>query len=220
MNRQVAGAIVGLLGVAALAAWSIAGPGEKLGPRAPADRPTLVLLTSLPLVFGESFGLDGGGSPALNWLEDRYNVLPIGIADAASLKDRKLLLMAHPRAQPAEVLVELDQWVRNGGHVLLLADPKLDWPSERPLGDKLRPPPAFADTGLLMHWGLELEAPPLNSEVTAGTLSGNKCRIEDDGLVAHCAIGRGQATVIADADFLNSDGKLDLLGDELARLEN
>lgn len=220
MNRQVAGAIVGLLGVAALAAWSIAGPGEKLGPRAPADRPTLVLLTSLPLVFGESFGLDGGGSPALNWLEDRYNVLPIGIADAASLKDRKLLLMAHPRAQPAEVLVELDQWVRNGGHVLLLADPKLDWPSERPLGDKLRPPPAFADTGLLMHWGLELEAPPLNSEGTAGTLSGNKCRIEDDGLVAHCAIGRGQATVIADADFLNSDGKLDLLGDELARLEN
>lgn len=209
-----------MLGVAALAAWSIAGPGEKLGPRAPADRPTLVLLTSLPLVFGESFGLDGGGSPALNWLEDRYNVLPIGIADAASLKDRKLLLMAHPRAQPAEVLVELDQWVRNGGHVLLLADPKLDWPSERPLGDKLRPPPAFADTGLLMHWGLELEAPPLNSEVTAGTLSGNKCRIEDDGLVAHCAIGRGQATVIADADFLNSDGKLDLLGDELARLEN
>ena len=183
MNRQVAGAIVGLLGVAALAAWSIAGPGEKLGPRAPADRPTLVLLTSLPLVFGESFGLDGGGSPALNWLEDRYNVLPIGIADAASLKDRKLLLMAHPRAQPAEVLVELDQWVRNGGHVLLLADPKLDWPSERPLGDKLRPPPAFADTGLLMHWDLELEAPPLNSEVTAGTLSGNKCRIEDDGLV-------------------------------------
>ena len=71
-----------------------------------------------------------------------------------------------------------------------------------------------------MHWGLELEAPPLNSEVTAGTLSGNKCRIEDDGLVAHCAIGRGQATVIADADFLNSGGKLDLLGDELARLEN
>ena len=79
-----------------------------------------------------------------------------------ALKARRLLLMAHPRAQPAEVLVELDQWVRGGGQLLLLADPRLDWHSERPLGDRLRPPPAFADTGLLGHWGLRLEraAPP------------------------------------------------------------
>ena len=70
-----------------------------------------------------------------------------------------LLLMAHPRAQPAEALVDLDHWVRGGGRLLLLADPMLEWPSERPLGDPLRPPPAFADTGLLKHWGLRLDAP-------------------------------------------------------------
>ena len=224
MNRQLAGAVGGLLGLARMVAWAIAEPDERLEPRKPEDRPTLALLTSLPLIFGENFGLDDGGSPALARLEQRYKVQPIGVADASSLKGKKLLLMAHPRAQPAEALVELDHWVRRGGRVLLLADPKLDWPSDRPLGDRLRPPPAFADTGLLKHWGMELEAPSIGSEVTAGTLSGNRCRILDDGLVAHCTIDRGQATVIADADFLNQEGAaddgLDLLIEELARLES
>ena len=86
-------------------------------------------------------------------------MVPIGTTDAASLKQGRLLLLAHPLAQPAEALVDLDRWVREGGGVLLLADPKLEWPSKRPLGDKLRPPPAFADTGLLEHWGLRLDAP-------------------------------------------------------------
>ena len=222
MSRKVAGAIGGLLGLATLAAWAIAGPDGELGPRAAGDRPTLALLTSLPLMFGERFGLDGGGSLALIRLEERYKVIPIGVADAASLKRQHLLLMAHPRAQPAEALVELDQWVRDGGRVLLLADPRLDWPSERALGDKLRPPPGFADTGLLKHWGLDLEAPNLDSAASAGRLSGKKCGVSDDGLVAHCAVGRGQATVIADADFLNSDQdeQLELLVRELERLES
>ena len=219
MNRQVAGAIGGMLGLAALAAWAIAQPQEKLGPRRPVDRPNLALLTSLPLIFGESFSLDSGGSSALARLEQRYDVQPIGVADAASLKGQRLLLMAHPRAQPAEVLVELDRWVRDGGHVLLLADPKLDWPSERPLGDMLRPPPAFADTGLLRHWGLTLEAP---DEGSSGRLSGGKCEVVEDGLVARCKVGHGQATVIADADFLNVEESesLDPLMAELARLES
>lgn len=225
MNRQVAGAISGLLGLAMLAAWAIAGPDESLGPRPPADRPALALLTSLPLIFGESFGLEGGGSPALARLEQRYHVQPIGVASTPSLKGQELLLMAHARAQPAEALVELDQWVRDGGHVLLLTDPKLDWPSHRPLGDKLRPPPAFADTGLLAHWGLALEGPPMGSRVSAGRLASNgTCQIVEDGFVARCAIGRGRATIIADADFLNARENeqkgLDLLVDELARLES
>ena len=215
-----------MLGLAALAAWGIAGPDDRLGPRPPAEQPALALLTSLPLLFGESFGLESGGSPALSRLEERYKLVPIAVADAASLKDQKLLLMAHPRAQPAEVLVELDQWVRDGGRLLLLADPRLDWPSERPLGDKLRPPPAFADTGLLMHWGLALAGPEPASRETAGRLtSSGACSVEDAGLVARCRIGRGEATIIADADFLNiepggGDESLDLLVNELDRLDS
>jgi hypothetical protein len=184
------------------------------------------MVTSLPLLFGENFSLENGGSPALTRLEQRYKVRPIGVANGASLKGHSLLLMAHPRAQPAEVLVELDQWVRRGGHVLLLADPQLDWPSERPLGDMLRPPPAFADTGLLLHWGITLIAPAPGSGGSAGRLTASKgCKVDADSTVARCRIGHGRATIIADADFLNVEREggtegLDLLIEELARLES
>ena len=148
-----------LIGLAALAAAALAVVADRRETTPAAPKPELMLLTSLPLVFGEKFGLDSGGSPALTALEQHYRVRPIAVTDAETLERGKLLLMAHPLAQPAEMLVELDQWVRSGGRVLLLADPLLEWPSERPLGDPLRPPPAFADTGLLAHWGLRLDAP-------------------------------------------------------------
>jgi ABC-type uncharacterized transport system involved in gliding motility auxiliary subunit len=85
--------------------------------------------------------------------------VPISVPTPRAWQRARLLLMAHPLAQPAEALVALDAWVRGGGRLLLLADPMLEWPSERPLGDPLRPPPMFADTGLLKHWGLRLDAP-------------------------------------------------------------
>ena len=219
------GKLGGLAGLAALAAWAIAGTSDKLGERPEGERPALAVLTSLPLIVGEEFGLESGGSPALTRLEQRYKVMPIAVADRPSLKGMGLLLMAHPRAQPAEVLVELDQWVRGGGKLLLLADPKLDWPSERPLGDRLRPQPAFADTGLLAHWGLQLTGPEAGSDVTSGQLkSSGSCVVAGDGMIARCPIGRGWTTVIADADFLNvedseADG-LSLLVGELNRLES
>ena len=206
-----------------MTALAIRDEEPSIAARAPEKRPTLALLTSLPLVFGEGFGLDGGGSAALTRLEQRYKVVPIGVADAQNLKGRHLLLMAHPRAQPAEALVELDRWVRDGGHVLLLADPRLSWESERPFGDPLRPPPAFADTGLLGHWGVELsegEANPVDSP-SPGKLASQRCEIADGGFVARCGIGKGRATIIADADFLNGGpSDLDYLMTELSRLES
>lgn len=238
MNKGTLGAIGLLIGVAAVGALAIGRSDGVAGPRPASQRPTLVLLTSLPLVFGESFGLQGGGSPALTRLEERYNVLPVGVADRASLSGHDLLFMAHPRAQPAEVLVELDRWVRGGGRLLLLADPRLDWPSSLPMGDRLRPPPAFADTGLLLHWGVRLTGPDRTGAASAkvgrrdvmasspGTLQSRGCRLIDDGFVARCRIGKGRATIIADADFLNvgllegSQSNLDLMIDELDRLES
>lgn len=208
-------------------------------PRPTGARPTLLLLTSLPIVFGEKFGLGETGSAALTQLEMRYRVQPISIADAASLRGARLLLAAHPNAQPAENLVELDKWVRAGGRVLLLADPMLEWHSERPLGDPSRPSPAFADTGLLAHWGLRLDAPdqrgPVERKIgghrillaSPGRLSG-RCSIEAGGLIARCRVGKGRATIIADADFLDdrgvegasTAGNLSWLTSELANLEN
>jgi hypothetical protein len=170
-------------------------------------------------------------------LQGRYRVVPISVADTASLKGHGLFLMVQPRAQPPEVLVELDSWVRNGGRVLLLADPALQWPSVRPLGDPLRPPVAFADTGLLGHWGLRLKAPEtLESSIveaeghairtaSPGDLEAKsaRCRIGGGGFVAHCGIGRGRVTVMADADFIDakrfSSANIQLLLAELDALE-
>lgn len=223
----------GLIGGAAVVLGNRHG-GAQLPERAEAQRPTLLMLSSLPLIFPETFAIDQGGSPTLTALERRYRVQPIGVTDAASLSGKGLLLMAHPLAQPAEALVDLDAWVRGGGRLVLLADPRLDWPSSRSLGDRLRPPPAFADTGLLKHWGLTLYAPETDGPVewnidsrqvrfgSPGSLEGG-CRIEGNGVIARCVVGRGKATVIADADFLNvenadSDNLYFLLA-ELDRIE-
>jgi hypothetical protein len=229
--------VAGLLFVGA--AITVTGRDQALdiSPRPQGARPALLLVTSLPLVFPEEFTLEGDGTKALAALESRYRVIPVGTTDTASLRQSRLLLMAHPLAQPAEDLVALDRWVRGGGRVLLLADPMLDWPSKRPLGDRLRPPPAFADTGLLAHWGLILEGPndqgakprelggrPILAG-SPGSLSGS-CRIGEKGFVAYCRPGKGRATIVADADFLNVetiDGEagrnLDALLAELAALE-
>lgn len=189
---------------------------RPLPPRPAAERPTLLLLTSLPLVFGEDFSIQGARSPALKALQGRYEVVPISVTDGAELAKGRLLLMAQPIAQTPENLVVLDSWVRLGGRVLLLADPMLEWPSKLPLGDPLRPPPMFADTGLLAHWGLRLDAPdrrgPKSEKLggyaieaaSPGLLFGG-CEISADRLVAHCRIGKGRATIVADADLLNVD---------------
>ena len=217
--RLWVGALIALAIAAGAYAILVSGSSHELQPRAAGERPRLMLLTSLPLIFPEQFTLEGGGSKALEALERRYTVVPIATTDARSLKQARLLLMAHPLAQPAENLVDLDSWIRRGGHVLLLADPRLEWPSSRPLGDKLRPPPAFADTGLLAHWGLRLEAPDDPGPVALGgghhpviylspgrLVSTNPdCGLSRADIIAECAIGKGKIAVIADADFLNAD---------------
>lgn len=224
-------------GAAALVAAFTEREPARLPPRPPNERPNLLLLTSLPLVFGENFSVQQNGSPALKALETRYRVIPISVTDPGELPKGRLLLMAQPRAQPAEDLVALDAWVRRGGKVLLLADPMLEWPSERPFGDPLLPPTIFADTGLLAHWGLRLDAPDRRGTrngklagydivtMSPGTLTG-KCEIGSGGLVAHCRIGAGSATIVADADLLDTQRlgpgashNLDAVLEELAAFE-
>jgi hypothetical protein len=210
--------------------------------RKPADveqvKPTLLLLTSLPLIFNDQFSLEGSSSPALKILQRRYHVVPISTTSPAELSKGRLALLAQPPAQAPENLVALDDWVRGGGRLLLLADPMLEWPSERPLGDPLRPPPMFVDTGLLQHWGLRLDAPDQRGAATRqlggyrvltaspGTLSGS-CAIDPDRLGARCAIGKGRATIIADADLLDTSDlgsaashNLDAVLAELASLQH
>lgn len=232
-------AVILLLLIGAAVAVAVFGRDHRsLNQRAPAERPALLLLTSLPLMFGEQFSLQEQGSPVLTALQSRYRVMPISITSPADLARGRLLLLAHPSAQRPEDLVALDVWVRRGGRVLLLADPLLEWRSERPLGDPLRPPPMFTDTGLLGHWGLRLDAPDERGPtlrklggydvqmVSPGRFVSDGCHVATDGAVAQCRIGKGQAVIVADADFLDvarlgkgAEHNIDGLIAELAALE-
>ncbi len=206
-------AVALVIGLVAAFAWTrVKSAEDPLGPRA--ERPELLLLTSLPLAFGDSFALDAAGSPVLDALDQRFRVRIIATASPSELKGARLLLMAHPLAQPAEDLVALDEWVRKGGKLLLLADPRLDWADSRPLADPTRPPPMFMDTGLLAHWGLRLDSPTASVD-RASTLAGRtiatrspgqihgSCAVAADRIVAKCRIGAGTAIIVADADFLD-----------------
>ena len=168
--------------VAALAAVAVLAftlPGSRtntIAPRAPEQRPPLLLLTSLPLLFSEDFSLQGG-SPALAALQTRYRVVPISVTDPAEL-----------------------------GRRVVPEEERLDAPDERG--------PKTAQLG-----GYEVLT------VSPGTLHG-ACAISADRLVAHCRIGKGRETVIADADVLDTPHlggrathNLDGLLAELARLE-
>ena len=212
MNAAPRGALLGFLALLTACTRSDIPSDRDLGPRS--ERPELLLLTSLPLAFGESFSIEAAGSPVLEALEQRYRVKAIPTASAEALKGAQLLLMAQPLAQPAEDLVALDRWVRRGGRLLLLADPMLEWADSRQLGDPTRPPPMFMDTGLLGHWRLRLDAPEKRGQreaelagrtittLSPGTLEGS-CDITADRLLARCKVGKGEALIVADADFLD-----------------
>lgn len=122
------------------------------------------------------------------------------------------LVIAQPRPlEPAEN-VALDSWVRGGGHVLLFADPLLTSESRFALGDPRRPADTVLLGPILAHWGLALR----EGRESAGTpfpvaapgelsLLGDgprDCRIEQNGLIAQCRIGKGSALIVADAALL------------------
>jgi hypothetical protein len=212
-------ALVALILLAVTGAFLL-GRHDRATKAGPAQPPTdLLVLTGLPLLFPDTMSLSAPAPPAAKALRSRYRLTPISVADSASLKSHPLLFMAQSRAQPPEDLVALDDWVRAGGKVLLLADPALQWPTERPLGDPLGPPFAFADTGLLAHWGLTLEGTDdLGSRQVkiagetlrtrspgALTSTSPACSVEDRGLLAECEVGKGRVIVIADCDFLAPD---------------
>jgi hypothetical protein len=219
--RLLAAVLMAALGAGAIALWAHQRGAAETPATAARGKPTLLLLTSLPLMFGEGFDIGATGSPALEALQSHFRVVPISTSAADELKGGRLLLMAQPLAQRAQDLVALDGWVRRGGRIVLLADPLLEWPSERPLGDPLRPVPMFADTGLLGHWGVRLDAPdargPRMGRIGAaevmtaspGALVGTakNCSVLAGRLVARCSVGSGRATIIADADFLNVAGQ-------------
>ena len=191
-------------------------------------KPTLYVLTSLPLLFDEGFAVGPAKGEAAVFLRAHYTLRPIDLP--SQLPPHATLLAAQPRALPAEELVALDAWVRGGGRLVLLADPLLEWPSKRPLGDRLRPPLSFADTGLLAHWGLRLDAPgergprTVTTDAEPSQKNGKRfdlkvvmvspgslvreqgtCEVIFERTYSECSLGAGVALVVADADWLSDE---------------
>ena len=202
----------GLLGCAALLVWR--GPAQEIAPVA--DRPALAVMTGLPLFWDEK-GQVGQGqagqadSPIVTLLRSRFTVVPVDDARALAASGARLLLLAQPRAMTPEQLVAIDRWVRDGGRAVVLADPLLRWPSALPLGDRRRAPSVSLLGPLLAHWGV------VPGRIVAGEMrhflrDGGLVTLSDfqriggcrghDGMTT-CAIGRGRAVVLGDADLLD-----------------
>lgn len=218
------GALLRARATGALALWTVAGLAWFAGQPAPIrqadERPALAVITALPLFWREGeHGLAArADAPVIALLRRRFDLRPLDSALAPELQGARLLLLAQPRDMAAAELVAVDQWVRRGGRIVVLADPLLRWPSPLALGDRRRAPPVSLLGPLLDHWGVKLAPPattgeqrhflPDGSLLTSMAASrfevrGNHCGAEADGLIARCRIGRGEAVLIADADLLD-----------------
>lgn len=183
---------------------------------AAAVRPPLLLMTALPIVWGEGGAFDPASGPAQSYrlLEGEFEVRPIDAIEPDTLRGQRLMLLAQPRLLAPEEMATLDEWVRGGGRILVLADPRLGWPSRFPPGDGRRPPDATLLHPLLTHWGLRLDPGSGGRRVerigvrrlrldTPGSFSatGPACRVSP-AFLARCRIGEGKALLVADADLL------------------
>ena len=196
-------------------------------PAAEVDRPTLGLMGTIPIFWGEAGSVNEllAGEGSTHWaraeLEASYRLEPLDTLAAENLADLDYLLLAQPRALSGAENVALDAWVRKGGRLLLFADPMLTGESKFPIGDRRRPQDVILLSPILGHWGLDLQYDPeqpggyalLNS--TGGSIPVNlrgsfepmagegECRILAEKVLARCRVGKGRAVVLADAALLD-----------------
>ncbi|WP_313433717.1 ABC transporter [Novosphingobium sp.] len=136
-------------------------------PAAPRSGRAIGLYTSLPIVWSESGDIRellASERPqhwALAALSSAGPVIPLdSLADgdgSLPLPRDALLVLAQPRPLGPQENVALDRWVREGGRVLLFADPMLTAPTAYALGDPRRPQDTVLLSPILTRWGLRLE---------------------------------------------------------------
>ncbi len=199
------------------------------GPLPNEARHPLGLMTSLPIYWPETgaFGDLVREDQEKGWvrtsLERSYTLNPLDVLDQQTLDSFDLLVLAQPRALSPEENVALDAWVRDGGRLLLFADPMLTAHTLYPIGDRRRPQDVALLSPILAHWGLDLTfAPdqPHGEHAVAGDglvlpvdvaghwnpLPGSPCKLSLEDIIATCALGRGRAVIVADAAVLE-DGE-------------
>lgn len=193
----------------------------------PTSKPVLGLMSSLPIYWGGSgeFGAVLAEDARPGWvrpaLEERFTLEPLDTLDTRSLAGLSNLLLAQPRPLLPEENVALDAWVRGGGRLLLFADPMLTAHSDFPIGDRRRPQDVVLLSPILRHWGLELvldtDQPQGPRRVRSGAMTvavemaghfrllpGGQCTLAAEDVLATCNLGRGRATILADAALLDA----------------
>lgn len=201
------------------------GPTSDPKPHSSGKR-SLGLMTTLPIYWsgGPEFGAVLASDTETGWvrsaLEEGYVLEPLDILDDESLSGLSQLFLAQPRPLAPEENVALDKWVRGGGRLLLFADPMLTAHSDYPLGDRRRPQDVVLLSPILRHWGIELLLDPAQQQnerrvhsgaltvpvETAGhfaLLPGSDCVLTAENVLAACTVGRGRATILADAAMLD-----------------
>lgn len=213
-----------VLVIALIAWWSSA--------RRPSNAEPLGLFTTLPILWADSPDLGAELNPgtgrhwAAEQLARRGAIEPLDVlvsgAGHAPLSRVRRLVMAQPRVLGPQENVALDEWVRGGGQLLLLADPALTEESSFALADPRRPQAVVLISPILARWGLELRfdagqtmgetgrdvmgvAMPVNLPGHFVTQDQGTCRIWADGLAVTCAIGQGRVVALADAAVLERD---------------
>lgn len=189
------------------------------------------LFTTLPILWNETADVgdllrsDAPAHWAKGVIERQGRLVPVDhLAGTGSggLAGLKRLVMAQPRPLSPEENVALDEWVRGGGQVLLLADPMLTEDSDFSVGDRRRPQDVVLLTPILRRWGLEPqfdESQPIGEvrqEVMGQQIPVNlpgrfliidakSCRAWGEGVAASCAIGKGRVIGLADAAVLERE---------------
>lgn len=229
-----------LLALAVLA--GLAGCGNALPPTRSAEA-EIGLFTSLPILWretGDVRELLASDAPP-HWVQavlaGRGRLRPLdtlanesgagisgtGIPGTLALDRRALLVMAQPRPLSPAENVALDRWVRDGGRVLLFADPMLTAHSNFALGDARRPQDIVLLSPILSRWGLELRFDDTQSagerdvKVWKTTIpvdlpgsfaprgTQQRCTFAGGGLAARCRVGQGEVIAVADAAVLDGE---------------
>lgn len=218
----IAAMLLALLGLAIV--W--------LGHDHPVKRQPMGLMTSLPIYWPEGADMSDivAGKAAMPWmrqeLERRFILQPLDTlspdseqADAPSpLAGMRNLLIVQPRGFSPADNVALDEWVRAGGHALIVVDPMLTGHYDVSIMDPRHPVVGALIPNALGHWGItvhfnenqplalrevELDDTPL-PVLMAGQLvltdeGALNCQLKAEDIVALCRIGKGRVTVLADA---------------------
>lgn len=189
------------------------------------------LFTTLPILWNETADVAGliKADQAPHWaraeLAARGPIVPLDVLGGpdgmGQLGQVSRLVIAQPRPLGPAENVALDNWVRAGGRLLLLADPALTEESLFPIGDPRRPQGVVLLSPILKRWGLELQfddAQPFGERAAdvmgikvPTNLAGHwasavqpNCRLWGNGLAVTCTIGKGRVVALADAEVLNA----------------